>query len=201
MFASRTKNMSLPAHRLPWRHRLLPALALATTLVFAGRSGAHALGAECKVNGARVELEAYFDDDTPARDARVRVEHADGQQVATGCTDAKGRWSFARPRPGHYVVIVDAGAGHRTQLQLTLAPGPTDADSTTPPDGMVTAEPIAGPADPTSATVSAGPGRHEFTSWPWTKLGIGTMVLAGVGAAFWIACRMRAPAAQRAPRA
>src|SRR5947209_14726965 len=89
------------------------------------RSAAHGLGAECKVNGSRVELEAYYDDNTPARDARVYVEDAEHQLLAAGRTDADGRWSFARPGAGAYRVIVDAGAGHRKELKFTLA---VDAD-------------------------------------------------------------------------
>ena len=48
------------------------ALTLALFLVAAPRAAAHALGAECKLVGDRVEVEAFYDDDTPAREASRR---------------------------------------------------------------------------------------------------------------------------------
>jgi nickel transport protein len=144
------------------------------------RTEAHALGADCKVNGARVELEAYYDDDTPARDARVRVADGEGQQVAEGRTDAAGRWSFDRPRAGTYRVIVDAGAGHRKELTITLA-----AENTSPsPSGHTT----------TQAVVTGdGPTRAAFTAFPWLQLGIGVAILGALGGGFWLARRNPSP--------
>jgi hypothetical protein len=157
---------------------------LMVLLLGAYRAEAHGLGAECKLHGKRVELEAYFDDDTPARGATVRVEDVGRKAVAEGRTDAKGLWSFPRPQPGRYVVHVDAGAGHRTEVKVTIPegeerPGDEPAESgTAPPE----------PAAP--VTVSEGPGREEFTRFPWLKLGIGVAVIGGVAAAFLISRRL-----------
>ena len=47
--------------------------ALLVALIAAAPAHAHALGATAKRVGDRVEVEAYFSDDTPARDAAVMV--------------------------------------------------------------------------------------------------------------------------------
>ncbi len=149
---------------------LAAALGLAAVFGAVPRAAAHALGADCRVQAGRVELEAYYDDDTPAREAKVRVHDDGGQVVADGRTDAEGRWSFARPAPGHYRVVVNAGAGHRKELGVTI-PGPAE-----------TAPAVA---------VSAEPTRAEFTRFPWLKLGIGLAVIGGVAAAFLLSRRFR----------
>src|SRR5262245_31356111 len=115
------KTSAFPRALLAW------FLVLAT----APSAFAHALGAECSLRGDRVEVEAYYDDDTPARDARVIVRDVAKKNVAEGRTNDKGFWSFPRPEPGRYRVTVDAGAGHRTTVTITV-PG-------TPSEGTVAA--------------------------------------------------------------
>ncbi len=136
-------------------------LALLLVPLTARPAPAHALGAECKVRGDKVEVEAYYDDDTPARDAKVRVFDADNAEVAAGRTDVLGRWSFPLPRPGKYEVVVDAGAGHRCTQKITVRADPSAA-----------AAPV----------VSDGPPREEFTRFPWLNLvlGIGLIGLVGL---------------------
>jgi hypothetical protein len=150
------------------------------------RSEAHGLGAECKVNGDRVEVEAYFDDDSAARNANVRVEDADQQLVAEGRTDARGCWSFPAPAPGSYRVTVDAGAGHRTRLTITLPATSSASTATVAPDDCSCCQ------DPAPVTVSDGPSRAAFTGFAWLKLGIGVSILGGVGGGCWIARRVGA---------
>ena len=178
---------------LRWRRVVPPALALLVALLLAPPAGAHALGAECKVIGDRVALEAYYDDDTPARDATVRVEDADKNVVATGHTDREGRWSFARPQPGKYVVVVDAGAGHRTHLNVTIPA--EEAPAASAPASPGDACPYgADPSNTSAAThttvVSDGPSRQEFTAFPLIKLGIGLVVIGGVAVAFLLSRRI-----------
>ena len=76
---------------------------------------AHAVGVDCTVRGDKVEVEGFFDDDSPAQKAKVRVVNAKGELIADGITDEKGRWSFRTPAPGKYQVELDAGAGHGDQ--------------------------------------------------------------------------------------
>lgn len=167
--------------RLRWRHLLAPALALLAALVIAGPADAHKLGAECRLHDGRVELEAYYDDDTPARDAHISVLDAEQQLVAEGRTDAKGCWSFAAPQPGSYVVTVDGGAGHRTHVNITL---PSTSASTAPQQESACGNESA------SVTVSEGPHRAAFTGTPWMNLAVGVAILGGVGGGFWLARRI-----------
>ena len=78
-------------------------LAAAVLLALPAAASAHALGAEAKLKGGRVHLEAYYDDDTAADGARVKAEGG-GKVVAEGRTDEKGRWSFAAPPAGTDIV-------------------------------------------------------------------------------------------------
>ncbi|MBX9628753.1 MAG: carboxypeptidase-like regulatory domain-containing protein [Gemmataceae bacterium] len=66
-----------------------------------------------------VRVVASFDDDTPADGARVTVTDAAGQVVASGTTDDRGVWSFPRPGPGEYTIVVE-GAGHRDAIRLKI---------------------------------------------------------------------------------
>jgi len=116
---------------------------------------AHALGAECKVRADRVEVEAFFSDDTPAPRAAVRVTNSANGLVAEGKTDSDGRWSFGLPAAGRYEVTVDAGDGHRVTRNLVV--------------------PAVGSAAPAT---SDGPSREEFTRTPWAMVALGLALIA-----------------------
>jgi hypothetical protein len=133
-------------------------LALLAGATLTGSASAHALGAECKLRDGRLVLEAYFDDDTAARDAVVRLLDAEDNVVAQGRTDDEGRWSCSAPEPGRYRVVVDAGAGHLAQLRLTI--------------------PKADP--PAESAISEGPSRREFTRFPWLNVSLGLVILASI---------------------
>jgi hypothetical protein len=141
----------------------LPVLLLA--LLIPSYVSAHNVGMDCKLHGGKVEVEAFYDDDTPAPKAKVQVKNVHDEIVAHGLTDDKGRWSFAVPAPGDYVVHLDAGAGHRAMKALNV---PESEEG-----------------------IRAGPTRAEFTSTPWVKIAIGLIVIGGLGGAFLIASMMR----------
>ena len=115
---------------------------------------AHAISAECQIRKDRVELEAYFNDDTPARHAKVVVTNSDQKAFAEGMTDDYGRWSFPTPGPGRYAVTVDAGDGHRVTVSLAV------------------------PETPGDTAASDGPSRDVFTRTPWLGAGLGLLVIA-----------------------
>jgi hypothetical protein len=152
---------------------LLPCLAPAS-------AWAHALGAQCTPKGDKIHVEAYFEDDTPAQKASVQILDADEQEVAKGQTDVKGMWSFAAPPPGHYQVIIDAGAGHRVVQKLTI-----------PRRGVETASPNS-----SSGAVTDSPSREEFISFPWAKVMLGVGTIAALAFAFVLSRK----AATGAPR-
>jgi hypothetical protein len=141
--------------------------ALLLVLLVAPPVRAHALGVTATLRGDRIEVEAYYSDDTPARDARVTVRDHAGQVAAEGRTDDQGKWQFAAPRPGPYTVTVDAGAGHsktaKVLVPAVLPPGPT------------------GPIDD-------GPSRAEFTRFPCERVALGLAIIA-VLAGGWIVVR------------
>lgn len=143
----------------------------AVLLGFPQAALAHDLGVECSLRAGAVHIEAFFDDDTPARKARVEVFDSQEKCVAEGTTDAKGLWSFPQPGPGKYQVRVDAGAGHLAKTTITIPEAASDSPS---------------------QTVSAGPTREEFTRFPWVKLGLGLGLLFVATAAFLIARRRAA---------
>ncbi|HEY8505923.1 MAG TPA: carboxypeptidase-like regulatory domain-containing protein [Gemmataceae bacterium] len=150
--------------------RLFASLALG--LAGAGPALAHEVGAECTLRDGRVEVVAYFDDDTPARSAKVRVLDGRRETLAEGRTDEEGRWSFPAPPAGKYRVVVDAGAGHLAEVGVTV-----------PPAVASPGVPGAAPRVPEEGrTVSDGPTREEFTSFPWREviLGLAVITLGGL---------------------
>lgn len=161
----------LAAHPVPLR---VYRLALLCLLSIAPAAPAHGLGAQCKLRGGRVELEAYYDDDTPAARARVRILDVEGQVAVEGFTDAEGKWSFPRPQPGRYRVVVDAGAGHRTEQNMTI---PNQGDV-----GLGAA----------STPISEGPSREQFTRFPLVNVLIGLIAILAFGLAAWIGLRQKA---------
>lgn len=137
-------------------------LAVMGCLLATGRVSAHGIDAECRLKGARVEVEAYYDDDTVPGNARVTVLDAAGKKVAEGRTDDEGRWSFAVPPPGQYQVIVDAGDGHKKTKAMTV------------------------PSEFSGVRLSDGPSHADFTRVPWLKvvLGLGLIGAAGLALRF-----------------
>ena len=143
--------------------------ALLFLLAIAAPVHAHALGVSATFRNNRIEVEAYYSDDTPAHDAAVMVHDHAGRLVAEGRTDDQGKWQFPAPQPGPYTVVIDAGAGHRKSASIVvpavLPPGPT------------------GP-------ISDGPSRAEFTRFPWLRMALGLAIIAAL-AAGWFLVRRR----------
>jgi nickel transport protein len=165
------------------------ALAAVSLIVIGARPAlAHKLGAECKLNGGRVELEAFYDDDTPARNARVAVIDEGKNNIAEGRTDDKGVWSFEAPKPGTYQVTVDAGAGHRTRVKFTV---PAEKSAAPPPGSgspgtaSPTGEKPPAQQAPGPQTISEGPTRAETTRFPLARVGLGLGIIAALGLVLW----------------
>jgi hypothetical protein len=156
-------------------HRSRGMLVMLALMVLLGTpriASAHALRVDCHLRGGEVLIEAYFDDDTPAGEAKVRVFDDKGSLIAEGRTNAAGRWSVARPKPGRYRVEVDAGGGHFTKQTMD-----------------VPAEIASGESAP--VRISEGPSRQETAKMFWPKLMVGLGAIAGFGIALWIAARRK----------
>jgi hypothetical protein len=138
----------------------------------------HGLEAQAKLKGDRVTVEAFFSDDTPAANAQVKVAAASGDRIAEGRTNEKGEWSFPRPAPGKYSVVVDGGDGHRKKVMVTI-----------PSDATLSAHSVN--PDETEVVVTSGPSRSELTRFPWLRAGLGVGAIGCLGAVLWLATRRR----------
>jgi hypothetical protein len=143
-------------------------MVLAAAALFPRIASAHALRAECSLVSGKIHVEAFFDDDAPAVNAKVEVLDSQEKSMAAGKTNAQGLWDFAAPVAGRYVVVVDAGMGHRTKVPIAVP-----AVATT-----------AGPQAEKKEVISEGATRKEATSFPYllckVSLGAGAIFLFSV---------------------
>jgi hypothetical protein len=110
----------------PFRLLVLATAAAGGVLLAPAVASAHDLRARVTL-AAAVKLEAFFDDDTPAELADVRVTDAGGAEVLAGKTDDRGVWTFPRPNPGRYTATVKS-AGHVAKVEF-----PVEGDPEAPP--------------------------------------------------------------------
>ncbi len=142
-------------------------IPLAFLLVLPVVASAHAIGVDARIVGEMVRVEVYFDDDTPAHEAKVEVLDGEKAVMAEGRTDEKGHWTFAKPKPGKYTVRVDAGDGHAAKTVIAI-PGEVEE----------------------SKSLSEGPSRESFTGWQRLACtGVGLAIIAGLTAALRLARR------------
>ena len=95
------------------------ACGLAVVLLGSERAFAHDLRAKVNALVDPIRVEAWFDDDEPAAEARVVVTDAEGRTIASGVLDEKGVWSFPKPSPGSYSIVVEL-TGHRDRIRLEI---------------------------------------------------------------------------------
>jgi nickel transport protein len=156
------------------------ALTIAVALLCLSHAAAHALLADVRAGKDRVTVEAFFDDDTPAAQALVKVFDSGKKIVAEGKTDTKGVWTFPLPPPGEYQLVVDAGAGHRATKKLVVSARNQSTDN-------------------------AAAAEHTFpdNSSRWLKVAIGLSAIAAISAGYLLSRRLtpRPPTAStwRAP--
>jgi nickel transport protein len=127
-----------------------PALlgGLLVLLAAAGTAQAHRLNAQFFVLPEhKVQIESWFENGDSPRSARVQVFRADGRLLTEGRLNEKGLFVFSFPDAEPLKVVVNAGAGHRKELQIAAeelvhsSPSETKAGST--PSG--TSEDVPGP--------------------------------------------------------
>lgn len=172
---------------------------------------AHDLGAECKLKDGVIQVNAFFEDDTPAVHAKVEVTDMLGNAIAAGKTDARGFWSFSAPPAGDYVVIVDGGMGHRARVPLVVpwnlpVVAASSAGASAGPLGpYLSWALVVGKKVPSIAPESVSEGgvtvspvtRGEFTRFPYLKVGLGLGAILIFSLAFFAArsrcCKRNAP--------
>ena len=105
------------------------ACGLAVGFLSSERAFAHDLQAKVSPESNPIRVEARFDDDSPAEGATVAVANELGQTIASGKLDETGVWTFPKPEPGSYRIVV-ALTGHRDVVQLVIPPNaPAEAVS------------------------------------------------------------------------
>ncbi len=151
-------------------------------------AAAHDLGAEVRLAGQYLEVHAFFDDGSMARNARVELLRcADQQLVAAGRTDQHGRCRLSRPPAGRYRVRINAGAGHIHEETVTVPPAPDSSTISEPPE-------LASPAasqEAESIRISSGPTYEEKPRFRWLKLSLGLIAIFALALASWWLLRIR----------
>jgi hypothetical protein len=100
--------------------------------------------------GRRVQVESWFDlTGTSPRGAPVKVLRADGSTLAEGKLDSQGVFVFPYGEPEALRVIVNAGAGHRKELDIPARElARSEAPTTTEKGPGTPASPAAEPGEP-----------------------------------------------------
>jgi len=135
---------------------VVPALFACASPAFA-----HKLKIDCRVNEQRLHLEAFYDDNTPAQQARVTIKNEMNEVVASGKTDERGVWTCSAPPPGKYTARAET-EGHVAEETLTV-----DA----------------------AQDSSNQPIREEETAVPWLRIVLGCAAIAILFATLWLARR------------
>jgi len=130
---------------------------------------AHRLHVDPKIVGDQLRVEAYYDDDTPAQEAKITVRAGD-TTVAEGRTDDRGVWSCPKPAAGKYTVRAES-VGHAASETLDI--------------NEVAA------AEPPAADESKSAQRLANTRTPWRNLALGLGLLGTVCVA-WLFTRKAA---------
>jgi len=136
----------------------LPLLVTALLLSGTTSAFAHRLHVDPKVVGDQLRVEAYYDDDTPAQEAKITVRSGD-MTVAEGRTDEKGVWTCPKPAAGKYTVRAES-VGHAATESLDI-------------NEIAASEPVA-------SDESKSAQRLANTRTPWRNLAVGLGLLGTV---------------------
>ncbi len=79
----------------------------------------HNLCAKVKIEGTNLRIEAFFDNETPADNAKVKLL-SNKKTLQEAMTDERGLCSIPAPGAGNYTIDVNAGGGHRTEVTFTI---------------------------------------------------------------------------------
>jgi nickel transport protein len=105
------------------RPAFVSLLPLAVMLTIVSPASAHRLIAEFSVlPDKKIQIESWFDSTgKPPRAATVEVFRADKQLLASGQLDAQGIFVFSFDRAEPLSVVVNAGGGHRAEVEIPEA--------------------------------------------------------------------------------
>ncbi len=145
---------------------------------------AHRLDVLLRVVDGRLVAEASYVDGSPTGDASVRIEEPGGRVIASGTTDAAGRFTFRVERATALRVVVKDGQGHRAEVLLTA--DAVDRLAALLADAELTAsEPVADSRDD-----------DLLAGWPmWARIGAGIAAILAVTGVLILARRRPAATA------
>ncbi len=79
----------------------------------------HKLCAKIELQGDKLIVEAFYDNDIPAENAKVKLLQQQ-KTLAEATTDDKGLCTLTIPPAGDYLLDISAGGGHRTEVAFTI---------------------------------------------------------------------------------
>jgi hypothetical protein len=104
---------------MPYRFLALSIATITVSLMHPEPVRAHDLRVVVNVLPETIQVEAGYDDDTPAEGAKVTITDAQGVVVAQGTTDERGICHLPRLEPGRYNAKVIA-AGHADTVAFEI---------------------------------------------------------------------------------
>jgi len=102
------------------RFFMLAIATVSVVAVFGNQAAAHDLQGRVTLLPDSIKVEAWFNDDTPAQEARVAIIFANGIEVTSGKTDDKGVCLLNKINPGRYKAIIEL-IGHRETIPFEVA--------------------------------------------------------------------------------
>ena len=111
-------------------------VAILLMLLSAGTASAHKLIVTAWIEGTTVYVESGFSDGSTPRQAQVVVFDDAGQQLLEGKTGDQGEFSFPASHQTDMTILVNAGMGHQTRVDLPRA----DVDTEEPTLASATVE-------------------------------------------------------------
>ncbi|MER3415521.1 MAG: hypothetical protein C4297_04810 [Gemmataceae bacterium] len=142
-------------------------LAAVLVLVTGGHGLAHALVVRCDMAQGKLHAVVTYEDGTPAARAIVRLSDMDNRPLVESRTDTQGRCFLGEFPAGEYLLIVDAGAGHRIRKKLRL------------------------PLAETQTSLGERHKHHADNELPWIKILIGLVAIGLFFATWYVVLRRR----------
>ena len=147
---------------------------------------AHKLLLNARSSADRLHVEVFFDDDTPAQQAKITLENDRHEIVHEGKTDERGVWSCPAPPAGAYVLKA-LTAGHNAKKALTFSMNPENVNSSSASENLKTSSRAIYLEDDRTPLTQ----RTEETGFPYLPVTLGLGIIGLLTSIFWMARRGR----------
>ncbi len=172
--------------------------AIAFGMIAVPPAFAHKMLLFCNPNGDPLRVEAYYDDDSPAQNAKVTIENESREIVIEGKTDERGVWSGPRPVPGKYLVRAES-IGHVAKEWLVIAGESSTSKGIAPAEQSPNQSELSSAATREIGRTDSHVARDQATGTPWLKIAIAFAVIAGLCALLRLARKRRTETAAIKP--